>query len=128
MPCVTPIPLDVAAYSKLLILRQGLILQPRSPQSVPQTGPLEAIEEWSGQQRAGEWLEGEGQPVPYPPPEASLHISCTLRGIIWVRMIGKAQQMHELSMSIFTLCHRSFALNIQVEHSWFIRLFAICSN
>ena len=77
----------------------------RPPQSVPQTGPLEAIEEWSDQQRAGEGLEEEGQPVPFPPPEVNLHIPCNLRGIIWVRMIGKAQQMHELSMSIFILCH-----------------------
>ena len=45
-----PIPLDVAAYSKVLIQRQGLIQQQlRPPQSVPQTGPLEVIEEWSGQ-------------------------------------------------------------------------------
>ena len=72
----------------------------RPPQSVPQTGRLEAIEEWSGQQRAGEGLEGEGQPVPCHPPEVNLHISCNLRGIIWVRMIGTAQQMHELSISI----------------------------
>ena len=63
--------------------------------------PLEAIEEWSGQQRAGEG----GLPVPCPPPEANLHISGNLRGTIWVRIIGKAQQMHELSMSIFILCH-----------------------
>ena len=72
----------------------------RPPQSVPQTGTLEATEEWSGQQRARGGLEGEGQPVPCPPPEANLHISCNLRGIIWVRMIGTAQHIHELSMSI----------------------------
>ena len=36
----------------------------RPPQSVPQTGTLEATEEWSGQQRAEGGLEGEGQPVP----------------------------------------------------------------
>ena len=41
--------------------------------------PLEAIEEWSRQQRAGEGLEGEGLPVPCPPPEANLHISGNLR-------------------------------------------------
>ena len=39
----------------------------RPYQSVPQTGTLEAIEEWSGQQRAGGGLEGEGQPVPALP-------------------------------------------------------------
>ena len=44
--------------------------------------PLEAIEEWSGQQTAGEGLEGERQPVPCSPPEVNLHISCTLRGTI----------------------------------------------
>ena len=33
----------------------------RPPQSL---GPLEAIEEWLGQQRAGGELEGEEQPVP----------------------------------------------------------------
>ena len=36
----------------------------RQPQSVPQTGPLEAIEEWSGQQRAGGGLEGEPPALP----------------------------------------------------------------
>ena len=58
--------------------------------------PLEAIEEWSGQQTAGEGLEGEGQPVLCSPPGANLHISCNLRGTIWVRIIGMAQQMHAL--------------------------------
>ena len=35
----------------------------RPPQSVPQTGLLEAIEEWSGQQRAG---RGATSPLPSP--------------------------------------------------------------
>ena len=72
----------------------------RPHQSVPQTGTLEAIEEWSGLQRAGGGLEGEGQPVPCPPLEDNLHISCNLRGIIWVRMMGTAQQTYDLSMPI----------------------------
>ena len=71
----------------------------RPPQSTPQTGTLEGIKEWSGQQRAGGGSEREGQPVPCPPTEANLHISCNLRGIIWIRMIGTAQQIHELSIS-----------------------------
>ena len=54
--------------------------------------------------RGGGGGGGGFQPVPCPPPEANLHISCILIGIIWVRMIGKTQ-MQELSMSIFILCH-----------------------
>ena len=66
---------------KELMCRGLIVIRP--PHSEPQTGPLEAIEEWSGQQRAGGGLEEEGQPVPCPPPEVNLHIPCNLRGIIW---------------------------------------------
>ena len=45
----------------------------RPPQSVPQTGLLEAIEEWSGQQRAGGGLEGEGTQSPAL-PQKSIYI------------------------------------------------------
>ena len=79
MPCITPIPLDVAVQHSEAMFNTVTI------KAIPLTCLLEAIEEWSGQQKAGGGLEGEGQPVPCPPPEANLHISCNLRGIIWIR-------------------------------------------
>ena len=92
------IPLDVAAYGKLLTRRQGLILRQGHLKAYHRQACWKQLK--SGQASRGRGLEGEGQPVPCPPPEVNLHISCNLKGIIWIRMIGKAQQIHELSMSI----------------------------
>ena len=39
----------------------------RPPQSTPQTGTLEGINKWSGQQRAGGGLEREGHQSPALP-------------------------------------------------------------
>ena len=97
MSCITFIPLHVAAYAKLLIQRQGLILRKGRPKRTtdrPVGSNGRVVRPAESRGRVG----GRGATSPLPSPRSQF--TYFLRGIIWVRMIGTAQQMHELSMSI----------------------------
>ena len=94
MPCITPIPLDMAAQHSETMFNTATI------KATPLTCLLEAIEEWSGQQRAGGGLEGEEQPVPCPPPEAELSMSFLLGAFCYLvtKNCGRFAATHELTI------------------------------